>query len=81
MLCTRMVPNQIKFFVNQLRSKFLYLAQLIKNAVIDAKYKEVMEQVLKQNSYFFNPENILLAMINDERKQELRLNCSHSKDT
>ena len=28
-----------------------------------------MEQVLKQNSYFANPENILLAMINDERKQ------------
>ena len=33
---------------------FWYLAQLIKNAVIDAKYKEVMEQVLKQNSYFAN---------------------------
>ena len=48
---------------------FWYLAQLIKNPVIDAKYKEVMEQVLKQNSYFANPENILLAMINNERKQ------------
>ena len=37
---------------------FWYLAQLVKNAVNDAKYKEVMEQVLKQNSYFANPENI-----------------------
>ena len=48
---------------------FWYIAQLVKNAIIDVKYKELMEQVLKQNSYFANPENILLAMISDERKQ------------
>ena len=48
---------------------FWYLSQLIRNAVIDIKYKEVMEQILKHNSYFANPEYILLTIINDKKRQ------------
>ena len=53
--------SQIKsnYLATHSTQNFWYLAQLIKNAVIDAKYKDVMEHVLKQNSYFANPENNL----------------------
>ena len=61
--------SKSNYLANYCAKIFWYLAQLIKNAVIDAKNKEDMVQVLKQISFFANPENTLFVMINDERKQ------------
>ncbi|GBM26269.1 hypothetical protein AVEN_217301-1 [Araneus ventricosus] len=31
------------------------------------KYRDIIEPVISRNSYFFSPENMLLAMLTDER--------------
>ena len=44
-----------------------YLMSLLKD--VDQKHARLMECVLTNNSYYAHPENILLAMLVDSRKE------------
>lgn len=46
---------------------FWYLTSLLKT--VENKYAVIMQRVLRNNSYFANPENILLAMMADTRRE------------
>ena len=57
-------PNVCEGAIN-----FWYITKLLRDDDVKEQHKEIMKKVLKNNSYFAHPENVLLSMLADSRKQ------------